>query len=258
MDAAVLHVAAFGEPTGVPVLALHGLGGHGGRWRRLAEQYTGGVRMFCPDLRGHGRSAWVPPWTLEQHAADVLATMDALRLERAAVVGSSFGGVVALYVAHAAPRRVTRLVLLEPAVGMPPEVADARAQAAMNPPVFPNRTAALAHQAALWPQAPTKFVEDEVAEHVWHGADGRWRWRVHPPAQVAAFSQLARPPLVPPPGVPTLLVRASRGSVVDPGYKQLCRARGVELAGTVVDGGHALHLDRPIEIGALLRRFLVD
>ena len=60
-----------------------------------------------------------PPWTLEQHAADVLATMDDLGIERAAVMGQSMGAVVAVYLSRQAPQRVDRLILLDPAMGVP-------------------------------------------------------------------------------------------------------------------------------------------
>lgn len=260
MGVAVLHVADFGDAGGQPVVALHGICGHGGRWRRLAEQYTGGLHLYGLDLRGHGYSAWVPPWTLEQHAADVLATMDALRLERADLLGHSFGAAVAVYAARQAPERVRRLVLLDPAMELPPEVADARAQAALAEVTFDDRARALASQSAAWPQAPAKFVEDEVTDHLERTPDGRWRWRYHRPAVVAAYSEMARPALAPPAGVPTLLLRAGQDPTTPAAaYERLCRASdGVVLTAAAIDAGHMLYLDRPIEVGAALQDFLAD
>lgn len=78
-----------------------------------------GLRVVAPDLPGFGQS---PPATDAQAPwSDVLDTMDVLRIDRAIVVGSSFGGAVALRVAAVAPDRVAALVLVSaPAPGVDP------------------------------------------------------------------------------------------------------------------------------------------
>ncbi len=64
-----LNVTEWGDPAGAPVLCLHGVTGHGRRFRRLAEEGLPGHRVIGVDYRGHGRSGWEPPWSVEQHAA---------------------------------------------------------------------------------------------------------------------------------------------------------------------------------------------
>src|SRR5437763_16911125 len=113
--AAPLQVHEFGPPDGVPLLALHGLTGHGARWRALADEQLPGYRVIAPDLRGHGRSTSLPPLTLEEHAADVLRVIDRYRLAAVPVLAHSFGGAVALQAQRLAPGRVRKLVLLDPA-----------------------------------------------------------------------------------------------------------------------------------------------
>ena len=78
-----LHLHRFGPAGGRPLVALHGLKGYGGRWRRFAEEQLPGYLVLAPDLRGHGLSPTAPPWTLERHAADVLAVLDELVHTRA-------------------------------------------------------------------------------------------------------------------------------------------------------------------------------
>ena len=78
-----------------------------------------GFRAVAPDLPGFGQAALAEgeqaPWT------DVLDTLDALAIDRAALVGNSFGGAVALRVAAVAPERVSALVLVStPAPGIEP------------------------------------------------------------------------------------------------------------------------------------------
>ena len=98
----VLNVHLFGPDDGRPVVALHGVTGHARRWAVLAEQLPE-LRLVAVDLRGHGHSPKTPPWGFEQHVADVLAVMDDHGLDRAPLIGHSFGGAIALHLARAAP-----------------------------------------------------------------------------------------------------------------------------------------------------------
>src|ERR671923_808417 len=89
----LLQLHEWGDRHAPPIVCLHGVTGHGRRFRRLAEQrLAGGFRVLAPDLRGHGFSEWEPPWTIATHSADVLETVTAAGVERAAWVGHSFGG----------------------------------------------------------------------------------------------------------------------------------------------------------------------
>jgi len=75
----------------------------------LAAIAEAGHRAIAMDLPGFGAAPVVP----EQSAwVDVLETMDALDVDRAALVGNSFGGAVALRVAAVAPERVSALALV--------------------------------------------------------------------------------------------------------------------------------------------------
>lgn len=79
-------------------------------WHEHLEPLAaGGRRVVAVDLPGFGNSVLVPgvqaPWL------DVLETMDALAIDRAALVGCSFGGAVALVTAITAQERITALVL---------------------------------------------------------------------------------------------------------------------------------------------------
>src|SRR4051812_17569392 len=95
--------------TGPALLLLHSGVCDSRQWdtqRLLAAERT----LVTVDLRGYGASP-LPPEPYSD-ARDVLAVLDALGIEAAAVVGSSAGGGVALQLACAAPDRVSSLVLL--------------------------------------------------------------------------------------------------------------------------------------------------
>ncbi len=252
----MLRLHSFGPPESRPVLALHGLKGHGRRFRQLATEQLPHLRVHAPDLRGHGGSPVDPPWTLERHVADIVATLDTLGVDRLAVIGHSLGATVAVYLARRVPHRVSRLVLLEPGIGYPVGVARAKAEDALDAPAFDDPRDAARARAAFWPATAAHLVLDEIADHLARGPDGRWRWRYLPEMAAAAYDELVRPALTPPPGTPTLLVVASRG-VVPPGYVAACRAAlGAGLTLIELDCGHHVHLERPAWTGALVRDFL--
>jgi lipase len=82
-----LHVHEWGDAAAPPVVCLHGVTGHGERFAQLAEErWAARFHVLAPDLRGHGRSTWDPPWTFEQHVQDLVDTFGP-----ADWVGHSFG-----------------------------------------------------------------------------------------------------------------------------------------------------------------------
>ena len=70
-----LNAHVWGGDSAPPVVCLHGISGHGQRFRRLAEERLTGHRVLGLDLRGHGRSGWNPPWDIATHVSDVLETV---------------------------------------------------------------------------------------------------------------------------------------------------------------------------------------
>ena len=109
------------EGSGRPVILLHGFPDTGDLWRKqvpaLVQQ---GFRAIVPDMRGRGRSSKpdaVSDYRLSSIVRDVTGILDALRIERAHVVGHDWGAPVAWLVAALAPERVDRLVAIS--VGAP-------------------------------------------------------------------------------------------------------------------------------------------
>ncbi len=98
--------------AGPPLICIHGAGGTHRHWGYVLRDLAGAARVLALDLPGHGRSA--PPGRSEigAYGAALLALMDALGLERAALAGHSMGGAVALWAALHAPGRVSALGLV--------------------------------------------------------------------------------------------------------------------------------------------------
>ena len=91
-----------------------------------------GWNVLAPDLPGHGKSAGDPPASVEEASAFVLALMDAAGLDKAALIGHSFGSLIALETAARAPSRVSHLVLAGTA--FPMKVSPALLDASLNHP----------------------------------------------------------------------------------------------------------------------------
>ncbi|OZB36950.1 MAG: hypothetical protein B7X35_04585 [Halothiobacillus sp. 14-56-357] len=98
---------------GLPVIIMHGLFGSLANWRGVARNLADTYRVINIDLRNHGRSPWAPDLSYEAMAADVLALMDRLGLERVKLLGHSLGGKLAMLLADQAPERFTRLVVVD-------------------------------------------------------------------------------------------------------------------------------------------------
>ena len=101
------RLAYLDEGAGVPVLALPGLTRAHTDFDFVVPHLTQ-VRLIRPDYRGRGASDWTgaATYTVPQEAADVLALMDHLGLERVAILGTSRGGLIAMALAAMAPARL--------------------------------------------------------------------------------------------------------------------------------------------------------
>ena len=106
-----MHYEARGE--GEPLLLLHGGTGIGADWAHVFPADPAGYRLIVPDLRGHGRSTNPSrQFTFRQCAHDVLALLDALRIDRVRAIGLSMGAKTLLHVATQQPDRVAAMVVV--------------------------------------------------------------------------------------------------------------------------------------------------
>lgn len=111
VDEATIDVATDGK--GEPIVLLHGFPVTREIWDDQADALSRDALVIRPDLRGMGRSSVVDgPYLMESLAGDVAAVLDVMGVERAAIVGHSLGGYVAMAFARMYTERVTRLALV--------------------------------------------------------------------------------------------------------------------------------------------------
>ena len=116
--------------SGAPVLLIHGSGpgvSAWANWRLLLPVLAQNRRVIAPDMRGFGfterpaNPAQAGAYTMAGWVQQAVDLLDALKIERADLVGNSFGGALALALAIKHPQRVRRLVLMG-SVGVPFEI----------------------------------------------------------------------------------------------------------------------------------------
>jgi len=158
-------------------------------------------RAVAVDLRGRGQSDGPPAgfdpaspatnYTMAEHAADVVGLLDALGLRRAVLVGHSFGGMLALYLAAHHPQRFPRIVVLDAAIAVAtPAIRDLlRPMLARLGAEEPSWDAYLAAVRQL-PYLRDRWepgLERYFRSYVRIGPDGKVRQLVQPEAILAAM-----------------------------------------------------------------------
>jgi pimeloyl-ACP methyl ester carboxylesterase len=180
-----LNYVHGGPNDGPAVIMLHGYSDSSFSFSRVLPLMPAHLRVIAVDQRGHGNSDRpAHGYSMDAFASDLLALMDALRIDRATLVGHSMGSFVARRAAEKAPRRISRLVLVGAALtGRNQGMAELRdAVAGLTDPVDEQFIREF-QKSTLCRPVPAPFFEQVVAEsrklpaYVWKEAlDGLWNY----------------------------------------------------------------------------------
>jgi pimeloyl-ACP methyl ester carboxylesterase len=110
----LVHIEQAG--SGEPVVLIHGFGASTYSWRKVMPALAASHRVVAIDLNGFGytqRPKSRASYTREAQAKLVLGTLDALGIDRAHIVGHSYGGGLTLYLASRHPERFRTMVLVD-------------------------------------------------------------------------------------------------------------------------------------------------
>jgi 2-hydroxy-6-oxonona-2,4-dienedioate hydrolase len=254
---------------GPPLLLLHALGESALDWRWVLSDLARTHRVYAPDLPGFGDSAKpaadYSPAFFERFAA---AFLDALEVERSAVIGNSLGGLIALRLALSESSRISALALIDSA-GLGREVSSALKWPALpgygEAAITLSKTPLGATQRA-WLRIPLLFARPERVPPEW--IEEQYRL-----SQLPGFSQAVVAALraqVDPGGqrevlldrlpsleIPTLVVwgESDRIFPVSQARDAVAHLREGSLE-LVPDCGHLPHVERPKRFVAALDRFL--
>lgn len=101
---------AEGRPV---ILFLHGLGSSVRDWEYQIPYFAADYRVLLIDMRGHGRSDKPKgPYTMSLFASDVIAVLDALKIDSVHLVGLSMGGMIAFQLAVDCPQRIRSMIIV--------------------------------------------------------------------------------------------------------------------------------------------------
>jgi len=125
-----LHYLEWGDPSGPPMILLHGIARHAHTFDHIARAFAGDHHVIALDMRGHGDSAWSPAgaYLVEDYVKDLEAVVAQLRLGRLTLLGNSTGGRVVQVYAGLHPDQVERLIVEDVGPERPQNIADAFAR----------------------------------------------------------------------------------------------------------------------------------
>ncbi|RYD41444.1 MAG: alpha/beta hydrolase [Verrucomicrobiaceae bacterium] len=190
-----LHYLDWGNPDAPPLILQHGGRDHCRSWDWVAEELRHDWHVICPDLRGHGDSAWSPEgqYGTVSYVYDFAQLIHTLDLEEVTIIAHSLGGNIATRYAGLYPDKVRKFVNIEglgpspdvksqmPSQGSPERlrnwIEDKRKAAGRSPKRYPTLEAAYARM-----KEENAFLSDDQARHLTiHGAnrneDGTWSWK---------------------------------------------------------------------------------
>ncbi|MFD0981228.1 alpha/beta fold hydrolase [Tropicimonas aquimaris] len=121
MTSQTLHSTVSGREGAPVLLLLNSLGATQAMWEPQLPLLEARYRVIRCDTRGHGRSPTPPaPYSFDDIVADMLALLDSHGVEKVSVMGLSLGGMTALGLGLATPRRIERLVCCAARADAPP------------------------------------------------------------------------------------------------------------------------------------------
>jgi pimeloyl-ACP methyl ester carboxylesterase len=161
-------IAGWETGEGPAALFLHGGPGMNDSGRMLVPE-AAGWRFISFQQRGLSPSTKTGPFTLEQHITDAVAVLDHRGVDRALVVGHSFGGHLALHLAVSRPDRVAGLVIVD-GLGVIGDGGSADLGAALAARLLPAAAERLAEMSAeLGDNVPGDDWASEQLRLVWPG-----------------------------------------------------------------------------------------
>ena len=246
----------YGDPCGIPVVALHGWLDNAASFHGLSRHLQG-VRLIAIDLIGHGRSDHRPevmPYYIWDNVTDLHAVLDALSLNKACLIGHSMGASIAMLFAGAFPERVDRLMLIEGLAplfyeeeGLPQLFADAviKRSKMVSKTLRPYPTyndAIKARMNGRWPVS--REAAEALLERGLSKTEKGYIWSNDPKLMMPSlvrfsFSQISS--FVKSVKSEAIVIRGSNGaadSIINPWLGDCYHAEVIDM-----EGGHHLHLE---------------
>lgn len=253
IDGLTLNYREQGE--GLSVICLPGLTRNSNDFNYLLP-HVSGVRFILPDYRGRGESDWAEPktYTVPVEAGDILALMDHLEIEKAALIGTSRGGLISMALASAAKDRLLGVCLNDIGPDIPKEGLDAIVDYVGTKPKEMTYTDAAKNREAVSTGfrnvAPSRWLEEVQAHYIETATGLELRYDPRLKDMFADFASKPAPDLWPYfdalSGLPLALLRGETSDVLSrETADQMIERRPDMIFAEVADRGHIPFLDEP-------------
>jgi pimeloyl-ACP methyl ester carboxylesterase len=258
-----LHYLDHGG-DGMPwLVCIHGLTGNAHNFDALAPELARRYHAISLDVRGRGDSQWGPPteYLPQNYVNDLAGVLEALKIGRCSLIGTSMGGVISMMYAGGWPARVERLVLND--IG--PEIDPAgggriAGYVGVAPDEFPDLDAVAAYYRETYPpmaKMPVEQVRENVKWSVKPAPKGGLVWKMDPSIRRPLRGGTAQQRLdlwVPFARItcPILVIRGAESDILSERTATQMRTTHTDVTVVAVPGvGHAPSLVEPEAIGAL-------
>ncbi len=265
---------AWGNETGLPVLALHGWLDNSASFDMLAP-YLQELNLVALDMAGHGRSGHRPgmgAYSFWDDIQDIFAVAEALGWHKFFLLGHSRGAIISGLAAAAFPERICGLAMIEGLLPEPVRAEDAPTQLAnalkglalqlgKAPNIYPSLELAIsARERGMFPlgREAARAITERGTKAVGDGVCWTFDPRLLAPSplrlsceQVDAFVGHI--------SVPNLLLLADQGlPKLYPNYlKELSRFKQIDMH--LLEGGHHLHMEEQVSlVGEKLMQFFAQ
>ncbi|MGK9418547.1 alpha/beta fold hydrolase [Pseudomonas cedrina] len=259
-----LHFLRWGDPSGVPLVLLHGLRAYAQTWESLVEALGGGYCIYALDQRGRGLSDWAPAasYHTQSYVEDLQDFVAHAGLQRFVLLGHSLGGANALEYARQTPGRLIGLIIEDIGPGSSSQgdgAARIRREMNQTPMRFDDWQAAR----AFWQAARPGLSEQGLASRLAHSMkenEGAISWR-HDQQGIAEARLSIEPtdlwPAVRALDCPTLFIRGARSDFLPAATLQAMRDCNAQVRTAEVAGAsHYVHDDQGEVFNRLVTEFL--
>lgn len=259
-DGVTLAYLQMGDPSGPPVVLIHGYTDSARDWVPMLPYMPKRYRLILVDIRGHGQSS-KPECCYSRYdfAYDIKLLLDKLHVRKADIVGHSLGSIIAQTFAETWPQRTRKVVLISSTGGRPacgPKKApqfDFEAQIrALKEPLKADSPFMIA-----WWDSPTPVNADFIRREREDAAKIPLRVWIAVLDQGLSFSNLggslARLT------APTLLIWGSKDPIMGPEDRATLRAGLPHAQVKIFDGlGHNPFWEQPRAVADEIARFLAE
>jgi hypothetical protein len=252
---------------------LHGGAQNAHTWDTVALALD--VPLLCIDLPGHGHSDSAAAFSadalpMQQNAADIATVIRALAPDALAVIGMSLGGLTTLALTRDHGDLVRKMVLVDITPGVNQEKTKQITDFVNGPATFPSFEDLLKRTIEFNPTRTVESLRRGILHNALQEDDGSWVWRYRRadapplPEMKAAVEDGDKRPSTAPLwdvvsgfGKPLMFVRGMRKQsvVTDEDEAELVKRAPHARVEHVLEAGHSVQGDTPLELAELIRDF---